>query len=129
MLFILLFVAMCLLDWKLDTYAFFKTMGTPVLGLALLIFGGSLASNSVTQSETPIRLETFVSGGFTRSRSGDEYFTYSNEEGTFSLPVDSLKMEEGTSNKVKTYLTTYPKIYKYLFFLNDKEYYIVENKP
>ena len=38
-------------------------------------------------------------------------------------------MKEGTNNQVNTYLTTYPKIYKYLFFTKDEKYYIVENKP
>lgn len=129
MLFILLFIVMCLLDKKFDTYVFFKTIGMSVLTFVLLLIGGSLAKSNAIQSEIPIHSDTFISSSFTRSSSGKQFFVYSNEKGTFSVPVIRLKMKEGTKNQVNTYLTTYPKIYKYLFFTNDKKYYIVENKP
>lgn len=127
MLFILLFIAMALLDWKLDTSWFFKVMGT----LLLFFIALSIVDGKSIQSETPIRTESFVVGGFTNSYYGDKKcFTYSNENGTFEIPADSTQMKEWTKNEIKTYKTSYPKVYKYLFFsLHEGEYYKVDIKP
>lgn len=129
MLFILLFIVMAFLDWKLDTYWFFKVMGTLLLGLALFFIGLLIVDDKTIQSDTPIQTESFATGVFTRSRSGDKYFTYSNENGTFEIPADYTQMREGTKNEIKTYKTSYSKIYKYLFFFADRKYYKVEIKP
>lgn len=129
MLFILLFIVLWILDWKLDTYLIFRFLGSFILGGALLLIGTFMVSDKAIQSDTPIQTESFATGSFTRARSGYKYFTYSNENGTFEIPADSTQMKEGTKNEIKTYKTSYPKIYKYLFFFVDKEYYKVEIKP
>lgn len=129
MLFILLFIVMWILDWKCDTYLFFRFLGSLILGGMLLLVGVFMVSGKAIQSDTPIQTESFATSGFTQSRSGDKYFTYSNENGTFQVSADSIQMEEGTKNEIKTYKTSYPKIYKYLFFFQDGKYYKVEIKP
>ena len=129
MLFILLFIVMWILDWKCDTYLIFRFLGMLILGGMLLLVGIFMVDGKAIQSDTPIKTESFVTGSFTRSRSGDKYFTYSNENGTFEIPADSTQMIEGTKNEIKTYKTSYPKTYKYLFFFADREYYKVEIKP
>lgn len=129
MLFILLFIVMWILDWKLDTYLIFRFLGTLILGGALLLVGIFIVSDKAIQSDTPIQTENFATGDFTKSRASYKYFTYSNENGTFKIPADYIQMREGTKNEIKTYKTSYPKIYKYLFFFEDKEYYKIEIKP
>ena len=129
MLFILLFIVMWILDWKFDTYSFFRILGSLILGGMLFLVGLFMVTGKAIQSDTPIQTESFATSGFTQSRSGDKYFTYSNENGTFQVSADSIQMEEGTKNEIKTYKTSYPKIYKYLFFFQDGKYYKVEIKP
>lgn len=129
MLFILLFIVLWILDKKCDTYWLFRFLGTLILGGMLLLVGVFMVSDKAIQSDTPIQTESFATGSFTRSRSGEKYFTYSNENGTFEIPADSTQMKEGTKNEIKTYKTSYPKIYKYLFFFQDGKYYKVEIKP
>lgn len=108
---------------------FFGFLGTFTFGGMLFLFGVFMVTDKGIQSETPIQIENFAIGGFTRSKSGDKYFTYSNENGTFEIPTDSIQMKEGTKNEIKTYKTSYPKIYKYLFFFGGEEHYKVEIKP
>ena len=129
MLFILLFIVLWILDKKYNTYWIFRLLGTLFLGGMLLLVGVFMVSDKAIQSDTPIQTESFATGSFTRSRSGDKYFTYSNENGTFEIPADFTQMKEGTKNEIKTYKTSYPKIYKYLFFFQDRKYYKVEIKP
>lgn len=129
MLFILLFIVLWILDKKCDTYWLFRFLGTLILGGMLLLVGVFMVSDKAIQSDTPIQTESFATGGFTRSRSGDKYFTYSNENGTSEIPADYTQMKEGTKNEIKTYKISYPKIYKYLFFFQDGKYYKVEIKP
>ena len=129
MLFILLFIVLWILDKKYNTYWIFRFLGTLFLGGMLLLVGVFMVSDKAIQSDTPIQTESFATGSFTRSRSGDKYFTYSNENGTFEIPADFTQMKEGTKNEIKTYKTSYPKIYKYLFFFQDRKYYKVEIKP
>lgn len=129
MLFILLFIVLWILDKKCDTYWLFRFLGTLFLGGMLLLVGVFMVNDKTIQSDTPIQTESFATGGFTRSRSGEKYFTYSNENGTFEIPADSTQMREGTKNEIKTYKISYPKIYKYLFFFQDGKYYKVEIKP
>ena len=129
MLFILLFIVMWILDLKCGTYWLFRFLGTLILGGMLLILGYFMVGDKAIQSNIPTQTESFVTSGFTQSRSGRKYFTYSNEKGIFQIPSDSAQVKEGTKNKVETHKTIYPKIYKYLFFFQDKEYYKVEIKP
>ena len=129
MLFILLFITLWILDWKCGTYWGFRFLGTLILGGMLFLLGVFLVSDKGIQSDTPIQTESFATGSFTRSRSGNKYFTYSNENGTFEINADSIQMKEGTKNEIKTYKRSYPKIYKYLFFFQDGKYYKVEIKP
>ena len=129
MLFILLFIAMWVLDKKCDTYLFFRFLGTFILGGMLFVVGSYIANANAVQSDAPILTENFATSGFTRNRQGDKFFVYANENGTFQVSADSVQMREGTKNEIKTYTKSYPKIYKYLFFFPDKLYYKVEIKP
>lgn len=129
MLFILLLIALWTLDWKCDLLLLFRFLGTLVLCGMILVLASFVKSDSAIQSNIPIQTESFVTSGFTQVRSGKRYFTYSNESGTFQIPANSIQSKEGTENKIETYKTTYPKIYKYMFFFQDKKYYKVEIKP
>ena len=62
MIYIIMFIIMCWLDWKLDTYAGFKFLGSFVLG-GLIFFGG-LMLYSDKQTEVSTTQETFISGNF-----------------------------------------------------------------
>ena len=130
MLFILLFIAMWLLDKRCDTYLFFRVLGTAILGGILFLIGICLANSHATQSNTPIQTENFVTSGFTRNKYGDKFFVYANEKGTFQVSTNSIhQIKQGAKNEIKTYAKNYPKVYKYLFFFPDKLYYKVEIKP
>ncbi len=129
MLFILLLIALWTLDWKCDLLLLFRFLGTLVLCGMILVLASFVKSDSAIQSNIPIQTESFVTSGFTQVRSGKRYFTYSNENGTFQIPASSIQSKEGTENKIETYKTTYPKIYRYMFFFQDKKYYKIEIKP
>ena len=129
MLFILLLIILWTLDWKCDLLLLFRFLGTLVLCGVILVLASFVKSDSAIQSNIPIQTESFVTSGFTQVRSGKRYFIYSNESGTFQIPANSIQSKEGTENKIETYKTTYPKIYKYMFFFQDKKYYKIEIKP
>ena len=112
---------MCWLDWKLDTYAAFKFLGTWILGG--LIFVGSLMLYSDKQTEVSTTQETFISGNFSeeihKMNSSQTVFTYATETGTKSIEANQILSFKKNQKENKVIITKYeyPKIAKVLFFM------------
>lgn len=121
MIYIIMFIVMCWLDWKLDTYAAFKFLGTWVLGG--LIFVGGLMLYSDKQTEVSTTQETFISGNFSeeihKMNSSQTVFTYATETGTKSIEANQILSFKKNQKENKVIITKYeyPKIAKVLFFM------------
>ena len=121
MIYIIMFVAMCWLDWKLDTYVGFKFLGSLMLGG--LIFLGGIILYSDKQIEVSTTQETFISGNFSekvhkKMNSSQTVFTYSTKTGTKSIEADQiLSFKKNQQNKIIITKYEYPKIAKVLFFM------------
>ncbi|HJF39638.1 MAG TPA: hypothetical protein K8V91_01825 [[Clostridium] spiroforme] len=121
MIYIIMFIVMCWLDWKLDTYAAFKFLGTWILGG--LIFVGSLMLYSDKQTEVSTTQETFISGNFSeeihKMNSSQTVFTYATETGTKSIEANQILSFKKNQKENKVIITKYeyPKIAKVLFFM------------
>lgn len=121
MIYIIMFIVMCWLDWKLDTYAAFKFLGTWILGG--LIFVGSLMLYSDKQTEVSTTQETFISGNFSeeihKMNSSQTVFTYATETGTKSIEASQILSFKKNQKENKVIITKYeyPKIAKVLFFM------------
>lgn len=121
MVYIIIFIIMCWLDWKLDTYAGFKFLGTWILGG--LIFVGSLMLYSDKQTEVSTTQETFISGNFSeeihKMNSSQTVFTYATETGTKSIEANQILSFKKNQKENKVIITKYeyPKIAKVLFFM------------
>ena len=121
MVYIIIFIIMCWLDWKLDTYAGFKFLGTWILGG--LIFFGSLMLYSDKQTEVSTTQETFISGNFSeeihKMNSSQTVFTYATETGTKSIEANQILSFKKNQKENKVIITKYeyPKIAKVLFFM------------
>lgn len=133
MVYIIMFVFMCWLDWKLDTYAAFKFLGSLMFGG--LIFLGGLLLYGDKQIETNTTQETFISGNFSEEKSGmnhsETVFVYATEKGSKSIDTnDILSFKKNQKeNKVIATKYTYPKKAKILFFMiGDNATYKVELK-
>ena len=121
MIYIIMFIVMCWLDWKLDTYAAFKFLGTWILGG--LIFVGGLMLYSDKQTEVSTTQETFISGNFSeeiyKMNSSQTVFTYATETGTKSIEANQILSFKKNQKENKVIITKYeyPKIAKVLFFM------------
>lgn len=121
MIYVIMFIAMCWLDWKLDTYAGFKFLGSFMLGG--LIFLGSLMLYSDKQTEVSTTQETFISGNFSeeihKMNSSQTVFTYATETGTKSIEANQILSFKKNQKENKVIITKYeyPKIAKVLFFM------------
>lgn len=121
MIYIIIFIIMCWLDWKLDTYAGFKFLGTWILGG--LIFVGGLMLYSDKQTEVSTTQETFISGNFSeethKMNSSQTVFTYATETGTKSIEASQILSFKKNQKENKVIITKYeyPKIAKVLFFM------------
>lgn len=121
MIYIIMFIVMCWLDWKLDTYAAFKFLGTWILGG--LIFVGGLILYSDKQTEVSTTQETFISGNFSeeihKMNSSQTVFTYATETGTKSIEANQILSFKKNQKENKVIITKYeyPKIAKVLFFM------------
>lgn len=121
MVYIIIFIIMCWLDWKLDTYAGFKFLGTWILGG--LIFVGGLMLYSDKQTEVSTTQETFISGNFSeeihKMNSSQTVFTYATETGTKSIEANQILSFKKNQKENKVIITKYeyPKIAKVLFFM------------
>lgn len=121
MIYIIIFIVMCWLDWKLDTYASFKFLGTWILGG--LIFVGGLILYSDKQTEVSTTQETFISGNFSeeihKMNSSQTVFTYATETGTKSIEANQILSFKKNQKENKVIITKYeyPKIAKVLFFM------------
>lgn len=121
MIYIIMFIVMCWLDWKLDTYAAFKFLGSFILG-GLIFFGG-LMLYSDKQTEVSTTQETFISGNFSeeihKMNSSQTVFTYATETGTKSIEASQILSFKKNQKENKVIITKYeyPKIAKVLFFM------------
>lgn len=121
MIYVIMFIAMCWLDWKFDTYAGFKFLGSLMLGG--LIFLGGLMLYSDKQTEVSTTQETFISGNFSeeihKMNSSQTVFTYATETGTKSIEANQILSfkKNQQENKIITTKYEYPKIAKILFFM------------
>lgn len=121
MIYIIMFIIMCWLDWKLDTYAGFKFLGSFILG-GLIFFGG-LMLYSDKQTEVSTTQETFISGNFSeeihKMNSSQTVFTYATETGTKSIEASQILSFKKNQKENKVIITKYeyPKIAKVLFFM------------
>lgn len=121
MIYVIMFIAMCWLDWKFDTYAGFKFLGSFILGG--LIFVGGLMLYSDKQTEVSTTQETFISGNFSeeihKMNSSQTVFTYATETGTKSIEANQILSFKKNQKENKVIITKYeyPKIAKVLFFM------------
>lgn len=121
MIYVIMFIAMCWLDWKFDTYAGFKFLGSFMLGG--LIFLGGLMLYSDKQTEVSTTQETFISGNFSeeihKMNSSQTVFTYATETGTKSIEASQILSFKNNQQENKVIITKYeyPKIAKVLFFM------------
>lgn len=133
MIYIIMFIVMCWLDWKLDTFAGFKFFGSLMLGG--LIFLGSIMLYDNKQIEVSTTQETFISGNFSEKTykisSSQTVFTYATETGTKSIETSQIVSfkKNQQENKIIATKYGYPKIAKVLFFMfNGDTTYKVELK-
>lgn len=121
MIYIIMFIIMCWLDWKLDTFAGFKFFGSFMIGG--LIFLGSIMLYDNKQIEVSTTQETFISGNFSEKTykisSSQTVFTYATETGTKSIKASQIVgfKKNQQENKIIATKYEYPKIAKVLFFL------------
>ena len=121
MVYIIMFIAMCWLDWKLDTYVGFKFLGSFILGG--LIFLGGIILYSDKQTEVSTTQETFISGNFSeevhKMNSSQTVFTYATKTGTKSIDTNQILSFKKNQKENKVIITKYeyPKIAKILFFM------------
>lgn len=135
MAYLVMFIIMCLLDWKLDTYAFFKFIGTMCFGLILFI--GSSFLYAEKQYQTGITTEKFLESSLGSKKKGRainaetvNIFYYTTNEGTKEFNSDCIKeFKEGKENKIEITTYTYPKSAKFWFLIyNDVKSAKVEYK-
>lgn len=122
MIYIVIFIAMCWLDWKLGTFAGFKFFGS--LMLYGLIFLGILTFYRDKQIEVSTTQETFISWNFSEENhkinDGKTVFTYATETGAKSIEASkivSFKNSQQKENRITITKYEYPKIAKVLFFM------------
>lgn len=121
MIYVIMFIVMCWLDWKFDTYAGFKFLGSFMLGG--LIFVGGLMLYSDKQTEVSTTQETFISGNFSeeihKMNSSQTVFTYATETGTKSIEANQILSFKKNQQENKVIITKYeyPKTAKVLFFM------------
>lgn len=121
MIYIVIFVAMCWLDWKLDTHAGFKFFGSLMLGGLIFLCSIMLYNNK--QTEVSTTQEIFISGNFSEKTykisSSQTVFTYATETGTKSIETSQIVSfkKNQQENKIIATKYEYPKIAKVLFFM------------
>ena len=121
MIYIVIFVAMCWLDWKLDTVAGFKFFGSLMLGG--LIFLGSIMFYDNKQIEIGTTQETFISGNFSEKthkvNDSKTVFVYATETGIKSIETSKIVSFKKNQQENRIIITEYeyPKTAKILFFM------------
>ena len=121
MVYIIIFVAMCWLDWKLETYAGFKFFGS--LMLYGLIFIGILTFYHDKQIEVGTIQETFISGNFSEEthkvNDSKTVFVYATETETKSIEASKIVSfkKNKQENKIIATKYEYPITAKILFFM------------
>lgn len=121
MIYIVIFVAMCWLDWKLDTHVGFKFFGSLMLGGLIFLCSIMLYNNK--QIEVSTTQETFISGNFSEKTrkisSSKTIFVYATETGTKSIETSQIVSfkKNQQENKIIATKYEYPKIAKVLFFM------------
>ena len=118
MIYIIIFIIMCWLDWKLDTGAGFKFFGSLVL--CILIFSSALMFYRDKQTEVNTTQETFISWNFSEeTHKGQTVFAYATETGMKSVETSQILGFKNNQKENRIIATTheYPKIAKVLFFM------------
>lgn len=121
MVYIVIFVAMCWLDWKLGVFAGFKFFGS--LMLYGLIFIGILTFYRDKQIEVGTTQETFVSWNFSEEthkiNDSKTVFAYATETGTKSIEASKILSfkKNQQENKIIATKYEYPTMAKVLFFM------------
>ena len=127
MIYILIFIACCLLDWKLDTYAFFKVLIFPIL--LFITIGISLIFYDSQAPLKPIGYEqTFISSNITKRglKSDITEFSYITKSGVQKIETNEIiEVKQSKENKIAIYEKKYPKSAKILFFLPNETKYKV----
>ena len=122
MIYIVIFIAMSWLDWKLGVFAGFKFFGS--LMLYGLIFLGILTFYRDKQIEVSTTQETFISWNFSEENhkinDGKTVFAYATETGMKSIEASkivSFKTSQQKENKIIATKYEYPTMAKVLFFM------------
>lgn len=121
MIYIIMFIIMCWLDWKLDTHVGFKFFGSLMLGGLIFLCSIMLYDNK--QIEVSTTQETFISGNFSEKTykisSSQTVFTYATETETKSIKASQIVSfkKNQQENKIIATKYEYPKIAKVLFFM------------
>lgn len=130
MVYIIIFIIMCWLDWELDTYAAFKFFGSFLfIGIAF-IFGQY--QKDLTQFEIGRKETSFISYQIVNEQrsinSSEQMFVYLTEKDNFqSIEMNKISKTNQGQEKNEVLEITYsqPKIIKVLFFTgNSKKYEI-----
>lgn len=127
MIYILIFVVLCILDWKLDTYAFFKFIGGLIL---VALFPMIVSSFSPERVETQ-EISTFSQYNITTKSRGERgsYFTSVLDTGEMiTINKHEIIFEKGKENKVSLKREHFSKEKEILFFAAPRETYIIELK-
>lgn len=121
MIYIIMFIIMCWLDWRLDTFVGFKFFGSFMLGG--LIFLCSIMLYDSKQIEVSTTQDMFISGNFSEKThkisSSKTIFVYATETGTKSIETNQIVSfkKNQQENKIITTQYEYPKTAKILFFM------------
>lgn len=122
MVYIIVFIIMCLLDKKFDTYMFYKFMGTVFLSFVLFIVGTGLYSGKEKVIDTTT--ENFITSNLGSKKTGalssssKNIFYYSTKNGVKEFNSDNIsEFKKGDENKITIKTSTYPTSAKFWFFL------------
>lgn len=130
MVYIIIFIIMCWLDWKLDTYAAFKFFGSFLfIGIAFIL---GQYQKDLTQFEIGRKETSFISYQIVNEQrsinSSEQMFVYLTEKDSFqSIEMNKISKTNQGQEKNEVLEITYsqPKIIKVLFFTgNSKKYEI-----
>ena len=120
MIYIVIFIAMCWLDWKLGTFAGFKFFGSLML-YGLIFLGLTFCRDK--QIEVSTTQETFISWNFSEENhkinDGKTVFTYATETGMKSIEASKIVSfkKNQQENKIIATKYEYPTMAKVLFFM------------
>ena len=131
MVYVVIFLIMCWLDWKLDTYAAFKFLGSFFfIGITLILVQSSLKEFEIDKKEEP-----FVSYQIVEEKrsinSSEQMFVYLTEKDGFkSIETNKISKTNQGQEKNEIIEITYsqPKIIKVLFFTSNSKKYEINLK-